>query len=102
MVDTASAVVGPATQAASQVSLAMSPHELILLIGSVRSTLNAATGQPTGGVLPDWTAAYSLSPTTAKNLMIGLQVTLAQYEEKFGKIPTDPTHKIEVTSPANP
>jgi len=93
---TVSLVAGPAVQSAGQVALTMSPIEIILMLGTSRPLLDAATGVVTSAA-PEWSSAYSFSPTGAKQLLKSLEATVNQYEALFGSIPMDPKFALMTT-----
>jgi hypothetical protein len=89
-------VVGPEVRPASQVSIGVSSNELSLSLGVSRVLIDANTGLPSGAQVPEWTVTYSLSSSTAVQLRDALTEALKLYEERFGKIPSDPAGKMDV------
>jgi hypothetical protein len=73
------------------VAVAMNPRELLIAFGRVRQGITEMTGAITiQGV--DWNKLISLSPATARLLHLHLDQSLRQYEQQFGKIPSDPLY----------
>lgn len=81
-------ISAPIISAANRVSVTMQPTDITLSMGVTRLAFN-----PTGvqvGAAVEYVGAYSLSPTTAKQLGEILRITVAKYEQQFGTIPMDP------------
>src|SRR5271166_3355138 len=81
----------PPTQGATQISLAVNLHEVVLTFGISRATMQP---DPSGAPVPilgiGWLISLSVPPTAAKMLQENLAKVLERYEEHFGKIPVDP------------
>jgi hypothetical protein len=87
--------LGPVPQAISGLSLSVTLNEITLLVGQNRTVLDSQN-TPTGFQRVEWSAAYSMAPSTAVTLRDTLIKSVAQYEASFGKIPVDPNAKIQL------
>ena len=81
-------ISAPEISAANRVSVTMQPTDITLSLGVTRLAFNT-TGVQVGAAV-EYVGAYSLSPTTAKQLGEILRITVAKYETQFGVIPMDP------------
>lgn len=76
----------------THVSVAANPYEILLAFGRVHQLI-----EPEGSLVAqaiNWISICSLSPVTAKTLSRGLAQAVASYENRFGKIPDDPSVQI--------
>jgi hypothetical protein len=82
------------TQQANHFAMAINPNEFLISVGQSRMSVEASpTGaQPLHHV--EWLVTLSIGPVAASHLIEILKVSLKNYEETFGKIPTDPSFKM--------
>lgn len=85
--DTVTQGEAPAPQSASKFALLVSPNDLALYLGTTRSTFDAQGMGVAQRVV--YSAGYSLSLTTAKQLRDALHQAVEEYERLFGAIPTE-------------
>jgi hypothetical protein len=88
----------PPTQGASQFALAISPAEILMSIGHARVVMTQVPPGTTPAPQPftEWFLTLAVSPTATVMLLDQLKLAISTYESKFGKIPRDPSAKIDV------
>jgi hypothetical protein len=84
--------LGPIPLAITAISISVTIDEIALLLGQNRTILDNAN-MPSGFQKVEWSAAYSLSPSTAVNLHAAIGKAIEQFSTAFGKIPVDPNTK---------
>lgn len=78
----------PEVSAASRFAVTVNAVEINIAVGRQRQVFQPNGESAVGGV--EYTHAFCVSPTAAKQLHDILGVALGNYEAKFGKIPNDP------------
>ena len=82
------------TQQANHFSLAVNGSEFLLAFGLSRLLMMPTAMGATPEHHVEWVATLSISPVAAVQLLKVLEANIVSYEEKFGKIPTDPNFKL--------
>lgn len=93
-----SQVVGASmpTHGSNHFAAAVNSTEILLTLGQTRVVMVDVNGVPTPRASTEWFLTLSISPSAAKNLQAILSAATVTYEEKFGKIPSDPNGKLSV------
>jgi hypothetical protein len=72
----------------------MNASDFLLAFGLSRLSMTPTVLGATPEHHIEWVATLSISPVAAVQLLRVLEANIASYEERFGKIPADPSFKL--------
>jgi hypothetical protein len=90
----------PPAQAATQIAVGVTLAEVSIAFGSNRQVFDTSSGALATSPAVEWLVSMNLPLPTARNLRDALINVIAEYEKRFGQIPSDPNmNPMIVTRP---